>query len=42
MTLETADGCYGCPFACEQAEKSGLVPQEAMKYMPGSDYGAGR
>ena len=37
-TLETAEGCYGCPFACEQAMQSGLVPQEALKYMVGSDY----
>ena len=42
MTLETKEGCYGCQFACDKAVKSGLVPQEALKYLPGSDYCAGR
>ncbi|MFH1434455.1 MAG: OmpA family protein [Pseudomonadota bacterium] len=38
MTLETAEGCRGCPFACDKAISSGLVPGEAEKYLPGSDY----
>ena len=38
IILETEKGCTLNPFACKAAIDKGLVPHDARKYLPGSDF----